>query len=91
MKTLAEIREEINGGLPAEEGMRLLNEYIEANPRDDEALTARGMLNWSLGNRAATINDYLAAIKINPDSKAKSAIKATYEILNFYNKDLYNP
>ena len=46
---------------------------------------------WSCGNRALAINDYLAAIKINPESKAVQALKATNEILDYYNKDLYNP
>ena len=46
---------------------------------------------WRIGARVSAINDYLAAVKINPESKAKLALKATYEILDYYNKDLYNP
>ena len=37
------------------------------------------------------INDYLEAIRINPDSKARQALQATNDILDYYNKDLYNP
>ena len=66
-------------------------EYIEAHPDNDEALTTRGMQYWSMGDRAKAINDYLAAIRLNPDSKAKMALKATNQILDYYNKDLYNP
>ncbi len=91
MQTLDQIKEEIRRGLKPEEGLEKLTSYIESHPGDDEALTARGMQYWSMGNRAAAINDYLAAIEINPDSKAKMALKATNDILDFYNKDLFNP
>lgn len=88
---LESIQEQIKNGLGADEAIALLTEYIDANPRDDEALTMRGMKHWSRGDRAAAINDYLAAIDINPDSRAVMALKATNEILDYYNKDLYNP
>ena len=88
MKTLDEIKEAIRKGLSPEEG---LTDYVETHPGDDEALTARGMQHWSMGDRASAINDYLAAIKTNPESKAKMALKATNDILDYYNKDLYNP
>lgn len=65
--------------------------YLADHPDDEEALTLRGMKYWSLGDRSQAINDYLAAIRINPDSKAKMLMKSTYDILDFYNKDLYNP
>ncbi len=91
MQTLNEIKEVIRLGLDSNEGLRLLTEFIEAHPEDDEALTARGLHYWSMGDRAKAINDYLAAIRINPDSKAKMALNATNQILDYYNKDLYNP
>lgn len=89
--TLQEIKEKIDAGLDADKAVELLTAYLEENPRDDEALTMRGLKHWSLGDRAAAINDYLAAIEINPNSKAVEAKNATYDILNYYNKDLYNP
>ena len=49
------------------------------------------MLNWAMNRRSAAINDYLAAVRLNPRSRAGQALKAAYDILNFYNKDLYNP
>lgn len=91
MMTLEEIRSKINDGISKEEAIRLLTEFIDANPKNDEALTLRGMQHWGMGERAKAINDYLAAIEINPDSKARLALKATNEILDYYNKDLYNP
>lgn len=90
--TLQEIKEKVKKeGLTPEQTIALLDEYIAANPNDDEALTMRGIRHWSCNHRSEAINDYLAALKINPESKAKMAMQATYDILDFYNKDLYNP
>lgn len=68
-----------------------LNAILESNPRDEEALVKRGQLYWSLNQRGKAINDYIAAIKLNPKSKATMLMKQANEILNFFNKDLYNP
>lgn len=77
--------------LDATDAVTQLTEYLTGHPDDTDALTLRGMRHWSLGHRADAINDYLAAIKIDPTCKAREAMKATYEILDYYNKDLYNP
>lgn len=74
-----------------EEAIKLLSSFIDAHPESDEAYTLRGMRHWGAGRRALAINDYLAAIKINPDSRAAQALKATNSILDYRNKDLYNP
>lgn len=89
--TLEEIRKQISEGTAPDDGIAMLTEYIAAHPDDDEALTVRGMRHWSRGERSLAINDYLAAIRINPGSRAGLALKATNEILDYYNKDLYNP
>lgn len=88
--TFEEIKKSI-AGLTPEQAIEKLNTFLSENPDNDDALTIRGMKYWSCGNRALAINDYLAAIKINPESKAVQALKATNEILDYYNKDLYNP
>lgn len=62
-----------------------------ADGGDEEALIERGRLYWALGKRGDAISDYLAAQRLNPSGKATQLLKATYEILDFYNKDLYNP
>lgn len=89
--TLQEIKDAQAAGATGEETLKALDEYIAANPSDDEALTERGLLNWAMSRRSAAINDYLAAVRLNPKSRAGQALKAAYQILNFYNKDLYNP
>lgn len=71
--------------------LRDLDKRIEADRGDEEALIERGRLYWALGRRREAIGDYLAAQRINPSGKATQLLKATYEILDFYHKDLYNP
>lgn len=82
-----------NENISADVAARLqaLSERIAANARDEVALIERGRLYWAIGKRSDAINDYLAAQRINPEGDAKQLLKATYEILDFYNKDLYNP
>ena len=90
---IAELKSKIKG-LSGEEAVRVLSDYIETHagtPDLDEAYTMRGMKYWGMQKRAAAINDYLAAIRINPESRARHALQATNEILDYYNTDLYNP
>lgn len=42
-------------------------------------------------NRQEAINCYLEAIALDPDSPAVEAKQMLEDILNFYNKDAYNP
>ncbi len=90
MKTLQEIRKEIKTE-SYENSVSILTDYINSSPDDDEALTLRGMKHWGAGKRSLAINDYLAAININPKSRAMEALHAANEILDYRNKDLYNP
>ncbi|MDE6011014.1 MAG: hypothetical protein K2F87_06195 [Muribaculaceae bacterium] len=71
--------------------LETLSARIVADSRDEEALIERGRLLWALGRRSEAIGDYLAAQRLNPSGKASQLLAATYEILDFYNKDLYNP
>ncbi len=90
MNTFESLRTKIKT-LSLEESISLLSTYISEHPEDDAALTLRGMKYWGAGKKALALNDYLAAIKINPESKAKEAYKASLEILEYRNTDLYNP
>ena len=42
------------------------------------------------GNWQQALNNYRRAMDINPDSPAKNAYAMVMDILNFYNKDMYN-
>lgn len=73
------------------EKLKILTHHLQLHPDDEDALIERGRLYWSLSKRGEAINDYLAAQRLNPVGKATQLLKATYDILNYYNKDLYNP
>lgn len=73
------------------ERLKMLSKHLAAHPDDEDALIERGRLYWKLNRRSDAINDYLAAQRLNPDGKASQLLKATYDILDFYHKDLYNP
>ncbi|MDE6021999.1 MAG: tetratricopeptide repeat protein [Muribaculaceae bacterium] len=83
--------EKINTSEDALARLRLLSDRLAKGSEDEEALIERGRIYWALGKRSEAINDYLAARRINPDGKAVQLLKATYDILNFFDKDLYNP
>lgn len=74
-----------------DEAIELLTKYIAEHPNEDEAYTMRGMRYWGAGKRSLAIKDYLSAVRINPASRASQALKAANEILDYRNKDLYNP
>ena len=42
------------------------------------------------GNWQMAMNNYLEAVALNPESPAKQALEIANEILDFYNKDMYN-
>lgn len=77
--------------LPPEHAVIILNDYIKFHPQDDEAYTIRGLKFWSINLRKEAINDYHTALRINPDSQAKSALELANSVLDFFNKDLWNP
>lgn len=86
----AELKEKVQL-MPTDEAISAITDYLKENPRDTDALTLRGMKYFGSGKRALAINDYLAALEIDPDCNAKIALKSANEILDYYNKDLYNP
>ena len=91
--TIEQLKETVRG-LSGDEAVKVLTDFIDNNPDSagiDEAYTMRGLKYWGQQNRSAAINDYLAAIRINPESRAVQALKAANDILDYYNKDLYNP
>lgn len=61
---------------------------------DDTTATGlylRGRIEWKNGNKARAITFYEAAVAVDPHCEAAVALEQARNVMNFYNKDLYNP
>ena len=67
-----------------------LSQYIQSNPADDEPYYLLGNAYRKQGNWQQALNNYLEAIERNPESPAVQAHQMMMDILNFYNKDMFN-
>ena len=74
-----------------EEAIRRLDSFLQEHPDSDEAFYLRGNAYRKLGNFQQALNNYLSAIDLNPESPAKQAHDTLMDILDFYDKQLYNP
>ena len=75
----------------ADDAIRLIQDFqAGGGAMDDELFYLLGNAWRKKGNWQIAMNNYLEAININPDSPAKQALDIANEILDFYNKDMYN-
>ncbi len=90
MKQLNTIKELINQG-KVDEAILALDQLIltDSAPKD-EAYYLRGNAYRKLGNWHQALNNYQEAIELNPQSPAAEARKMMMDIMNFYNKDMFN-
>lgn len=90
MESLNNIKMLISQG-DIDTAMKELDAFISSCPDTcDEAYYLRGNAFRKLGDWQQALNNYLAAIDINPESPALQAKNMLMDILNFYNKDMYN-
>lgn len=75
----------------AEKAIAEAKNYISSQTEDlDFAYYILGNAYRKLGDWQGAINNYLEAMAINPDSPAKQAYDMANDILDFFNKDMYN-
>lgn len=76
----------------ADEAIEALDRLIASGnlPAADEAYYLRGNAYRKKGDWKKALDNYLEAIEINPESPAVHAKEILMDILNFYNKDMYN-
>ena len=67
-----------------------LSVLIQADSTLDEPYYLLGNVYRKQGNWQMALNNYLEAMERNPESPAAQAHQITMDILNFYNKDMYN-
>jgi len=74
-----------------DEAIGFLEEYVAScGSPCDKAFYLLGNAYRKKGDWQGAINNYLEAMAINPDSPARNAYRMANEILDFYNKDMYN-
>lgn len=55
------------------------------------ALYMKGRIAWKRGLKSRAMSFYAEAAGLDPDSEAATALEQARSIMDFYNKDLYNP
>ncbi|MDR0976230.1 MAG: tetratricopeptide repeat protein [Prevotellaceae bacterium] len=91
MNQLQSIKDRIDEG-EIGEAITRLNTYISTEPsHHDEAFYLLGNAYRKQGDWQQALNNYSRAIDLNPDSPAREARRMVMDILNYYNKELYNP
>ena len=89
-ENLSNIRELIQEG-KLTIAIEKLSAYIQSDVTDnDEPYYLLGNAYRKQGNWQLALNNYLEAMERNPESPAVQAHKMAMDILNFYNKDMYN-
>ena len=89
-KNLTIIKELLREG-KLDSAIEQLSLYIQENKAcGDEPYYLLGNTYRKQGNWQLALNNYLEAIERNPESPAVQAYKMAMDILNFYNKDMYN-
>ena len=88
-ENLSDIKKQIKEGA-LDTAISQLSQYIQLNTNDDESYYLLGNAYRKQGNWQLALNNYLEAIERNPESPAVQAHQMMMDILNFYNKDMYN-
>ena len=89
---LSEIKILIDKG-DAEGAISALSAFISHQDNKElksEAFYLLGNVHRKRGDWQMALNNYLEAIELNPQSPAVHAKQMLMDILNFYNKDMYN-
>ncbi len=94
MKTIQEIKDMLSRS-EGDEALNAASEIIESNGVSKETLAnayyLRGNAYRQNGNVRMALNSYLESMDIDPDGPAAEAYRHLQELLDFYNKDYYNP
>ena len=78
-----------------DEALNAASEIIESNGVSKETLAnayyLRGNAYRQNGNVRMALNSYLESMELDPDGPAAEAYRHIQELLDFYNKEYYNP
>ena len=78
-----------------EQALEAANEILDNKSVSRETLATayylRGNAYRQNGNVRMALNSYLESMELNPDGPAAEAYRHIQELLDYYNKDYYNP
>ena len=78
-----------------EQALEAANEILDNKSVSREALATayylRGNAYRQNGNVRMALNSYLESMELDPDGPAAEAYRHIQELLDYYNKDYYNP
>lgn len=86
---LNHIRQLINEG-HVDTAISRLNAWLQTASSTAEAYYLLGNAYRKKGDWQGALNNYQEAVALDPDSPASEARKMLMDILNFYNKDMFN-
>ncbi len=66
-----------------------LDTLLASPASDDRLYYLRGKARFKQNRWQQALEDFMEAVRLNPASPAAEALEMTYEILEFYNKDIY--
>jgi tetratricopeptide (TPR) repeat protein len=90
MRQLDDIKKLIDRG-QLEEAVSALDSYLQSSaPDKDQAYYLYGNVCRKKSDWQGALNNYKRASDLNPKSPATHAYRSVLDILNFYNKDMYN-
>ena len=94
MKTIQEIKEMLSRS-EGQQALDAASEIIDSKGVNRETLAhayyLRGNAYRQNGNVRMALNSYLESMELDPDGPAAEAYRHIQELLDFYNKDYYNP
>ena len=94
MKTIQEIKDMLSRS-EGDKALSAAGEIIDSKGVSRETLAnayyLRGNAYRQNGNIRMALNSYLESMEIDPDGPAAEAYRHLQELLDFYNKDYYNP
>ena len=94
MKTIQEIKDMLSHS-EGDAALEAANEIVENKSVSREMLAnayyLRGNAYRQNGNIRMALNSYLESMELDPDGPAAEAYRHLQELLDFYNKDYYNP
>lgn len=74
-----------------DKALQEVNKLLETSPYNDTAWYLKGNIYKKQEMWQVAINSYTQAIAINPKNPATTMRRICIDILNFYDKTLYNP